>query len=66
MTDSVTAGGCCNHFNPQSVTTCWKTQGPFGELINPFQTHVAIGATGQSLFLPVDPTNQVLWLFDTI
>jgi hypothetical protein len=37
------------------MTTCSMTQGPFGEIINPFTTHPAIGAVDPIIDYPVDP-----------
>ncbi len=49
--------GCCTAVTPVPVTTCQKTQGPFGELINAWPTHPAIGATSAINNLPVDPAS---------
>jgi hypothetical protein len=60
---------CCTAVTPVTVTECEKTQGPFGEIINPWTTHPAITATSEIISLPVDPApviNTILELLYSI
>jgi len=47
------------------VATCEKTVGPYGEIVNPWTTHPAIGAAAPLIAVPVDPST-VIFLFKRI
>jgi len=53
----------CATSTAPTLATCVKTQGPFGEMTNPFTTHDGIGAKAAIIDYPVDPdTVKILWL----
>jgi hypothetical protein len=54
MTRPVT--GCCTALTSNVLATCSKTQGPLGEIVNPFTTHPGIGAKSPIIAYPVDPS----------
>ncbi len=50
---------CCTAITPTPVATCEKTVGPFGEIVNPWTTHPAIGAANPLIPVPVDPSTVI-------
>lgn len=58
---------CCTNTTPTtpSLKTCVKTQGPFGEVTNPFSTHPGIAASASKspiIAYPVDPASGAVMI----
>jgi len=59
MTQTTT---CCATTTAPTLATCVKTQGPFGEISNPYTTHPGIGAKSPIIDFPVNPTTGAVML----
>jgi hypothetical protein len=55
-----TTACCASTPTAPTLTTCFKTQGPFGEITNPFSTHPGITATAPIIDFPVDPASGAI------
>ncbi len=54
---------CCPTLTNVPVETCFKTEGPYGEIINEDPTNTAINAPNVIIPVPVDPTDPTVSVY---